>query len=286
MSVIRSVIKLTRVEHSLMLVVAVVAAEMLAFGFPGTWPFILSIITPIFISMGAFAINDYFDIEVDRANNKRNRPLVDRSLKPKDALAITLVSMAIGIAASAFINIYCFAIAVIFAVFSILYSYKMKGMFLIGNVYIAVSMAIPFIFGNYVVSTRLGIGTLLIIAMIFASGLAREIDGTVRDIAGDVKARAVKTLPVVIGSRASSAVAFVLYLIAIAISLFLFFYVAPFLYNLYYGVLIVVSDIMVFNAGLLFLLKEKKKYGRARNVSLAGMGLALIAILISTLAYI
>ena len=285
MGKIKDVIKLTRIEHSLMLIIAVVAAEMIALGLPGINTLILSIITPVFISMGAFAINDYFDIETDRINRKSN-PLLKGNLKPKDALYITAVSMLIGIAASAMINAYCFAIAVIFAALSILYSYRMKNMLLLGNAYIAVSMAIVFIFGAYAVSSSIRPAVVLIIVMIFLSGLAREINGTVRDMEGDVKARKVRTLPVVIGRRVAAAAAFILYMIAIGITLYLFLEVSPFLYNIYYGVLIVISDILVFNSGVVFLLGDKKGYKRARNTSLAGMGLALIAILIASLAYI
>ena len=285
MGKIKDIIKLTRIEHSLMLIIAVVAAEMIALGLPRVNVLILSMITPVFISMGAFAINDYFDIDTDRINRKSN-PLLKGSLKPRDALYITAVSMIIGIAASAMINFYCFAIAIIFAVLSILYSYRMKNMLLLGNAYIAVSMAIVFIFGAYVVSSSVRPAVLLIIAMIFLSGLAREINGTVRDMTGDVKARKVKTLPVVIGSKAAAAIAFILYIIAIGITLFLFLEMPPFLYNIYYGVIIVISDILVFNSGIIFLLGDKKSYRRARNTSLAGMGLALIAILIASLAYI
>ncbi len=285
MGKIKDVIKLTRIEHSLMLIIAVVAAEIIALGLPGINVLILSIITPVFISMGAFAINDYFDIETDRINRKSN-PLLKGNLKPKDALYITAVSMLIGIAASAMINAYCFAIAVIFAALSILYSYRMKNMLLLGNAYIAVSMAIVFIFGAYAVSSSIRPAVVLIIVMIFLSGLAREINGTVRDMEGDVKARKVRTLPVVIGRRVAAAAAFILYMIAIGITLYLFLEVSPFLYNIYYGVLIVISDILVFNSGVVFLLGDKKGYRRARNTSLAGMGLALIAILIASLAYI
>ena len=285
MGKIKDIIKLTRIEHSLMLIIAVVAAEMIALGLPGTNVLILSIITPVFISMGAFAINDYFDIETDRINRKKN-PLLKGSLKPVDALYITAVSMIIGIAASAMINAYCFAIAIIFAALSILYSYRMKNMLLLGNAYIAVSMAIVFIFGAYVVSNIIRPAVLLIITMIFLSGLAREINGTVRDMEGDVKARKVRTLPVVIGRKAAVAVAFILYMIAISITLYLFLEIQPFMYNFYYGVMIAISDILVFNSGIIFLLGDKKSYRRARNTSLAGMGLALIAILIASLVYI
>jgi geranylgeranylglycerol-phosphate geranylgeranyltransferase len=124
--------RLTRFEHSILLIIAVIGAEILAGGLPSAQVAALSIITPIFLSMSAFAINDYFDVNVDRANKKK-RPLVTRELRPSDALAVASVSMVIGIAGGLLLNAYCFIIAVIFGVLSILYSYKLKDVPLIGS---------------------------------------------------------------------------------------------------------------------------------------------------------
>ncbi|MDE1865009.1 MAG: UbiA family prenyltransferase, partial [Candidatus Micrarchaeota archaeon] len=108
-----AILRLTRIEHSIMLVIAVLAAELIANHgmLPSAPTLAFSLITPIFISMGAFAINDYFDIKVDRANRKV-RPLVIGELKPAEALYISVATILIGIASSYFINIYCFAIAI------------------------------------------------------------------------------------------------------------------------------------------------------------------------------
>ena len=98
-----ALLRLTRMEHSAMLVVAVLAAEMIAGKLPGAWILLLSLISPVFISMSSFAVNDYFDLEVDRVNN-RKRPLVTGEIKPSDAVYITILSMLVGLAASALIN--------------------------------------------------------------------------------------------------------------------------------------------------------------------------------------
>lgn len=279
----RAVLRLTRIEHSLMLVVAVLAAELIAKGLPSLPVLALSLITPIFISMAAFAINDYFDMEVDKVNGKR-RPLVTGELRPVDALYVTAAGMMIGILASLLINLYAFAIAIIFGALALLYSYRLKGMILLGNAYIAFSMAIPFIFGSYVVSPSIGINIALVSAMIFISGLAREIHGTVRDLEGDVKARRLRTLPGVIGKTASSAIALLLYLAAIAISAYLFLYVKPFASNLMYAALVGISDLMLLYTGIGCLyFNNQGFYNRSRNISLAAMGLALVAILLAPL---
>ncbi len=280
MGKIGAVLKLTRIEHSLMLIIAVLAAEMISGKIPSSWILILSIITPVFISMGAFAINDYFDIEVDRAN-KKMRPLVKGDLTPKEALYVTAASMIIGIAASFMINLNCAVIAMIFAALSLLYSYKLKEFPLIGNAYIAFSMAIPFIFGDYVVSSSFSFAIAVIFVLIFLAGIAREIDGSIRDYAGDLKIRKVRTLPKVIGTKASAYLAMALYIVAIIISIHMLIYIPPFKGNIIYAILISIVDIMLLYSGLIFVVADKKRYDFVRDISLGAMALALVCILIS-----
>ncbi len=288
MSRLTAILKLTRIEHSIMLVIAVFAAEILAKGLPSAWVFIMSLIAPIFISMGSFAINDYFDIKVDKLNRKR-RPLVEGTLWPADAVNIAAVSFAIGIGASAFINIYAFAIALAFAALAFLYSYILKETLLLGNIYIAFTMVIPFIFGNYVVSTVLARSIILISAMVFLSGLAREIHGTIRDYKGDVKVRKAISLPRTISVTGASVVALWLYLFAIALSAYLFISILPFELNLAYLIPIGISDAMLLYVGLGYVYKKRRVqefYEQTRDISLFAMGLALIAIALSTVFYI
>jgi 4-hydroxybenzoate polyprenyltransferase len=281
-----AVLRLTRIEHSAMLVVAVIAAELLAGSLPTAQVLILSLITPIFISMASFAVNDYFDVKVDRLNMK-NRPLVTQELRPIDAVYVAVACFAVGITASALINTYTFVIAALFAGLAVLYSYKLKEVFLLGNAYIALTMVIPFVFGNYVVSESLVWAIVPISVMVFMSGLAREIHGTIRDYGGDVKVRKVRTLPRVIGVHGASVSAFALYAIAIAISGYLFSSVPPFMLNWAYAVPIIVSDLMLLYVGLGYVYSAKRKfYEKTRNVSLLAMGLALIAILASAAFYL
>jgi len=171
----------------------------------------------------------------------------------------------------------------------VLYSYKLKEMLVVGNLYVALTMLIPFLFGNYVVSGALRGSILLISVMVFFSGFAREIHGTIRDYRGDVKMRRATTLPRAIGVENAALDALLFYLAAVAISIFLFFFVAPFANNPLFGAMIGVSDMMLLYVGLGYVYKKKRAqqfYERTRNVSLLAMGLALVAILISAAVYI
>jgi 4-hydroxybenzoate polyprenyltransferase len=279
------VLRLVRIEHSIMLVIAVISAEALASGIPDVTILLLSLITPIFISIAAFAINDYFDVEADAINGK-NRPLVKGTLSKPDALHITYAGIIIGIGASLFLNAYCAAIAVIFGILSILYSYRIKILPFWGNAYVALSMAIPFIFGNFVVSSSLGGTVLLVSMMIFFSGFAREIQGAIRDIKGDKRARDTHSIPSLIGIRASSITAAASYAAAIAISVILFISSKHFDHNAIYAIPIFFVDLALVYSSIVFLQRDKRRYGAVRNISLGAMGLALIAIFLSSLAYI
>lgn len=281
MNKLAAIFKLTRIEHSIMLVMAVIAAELITKGLPSPTVFILSLVVPVFISMAAFAINDYFDMEVDRLN-KKDRPLVNGSLAPRTALYVTGICLVIGIGAGSVINRNAFGITLLFGILALLYSYKLKESLLLGNAYIALSMSIPFIFGDYVVSSSLGVNILMVAIMIFMSGLAREIHGTIRDYHGDTKGRNARTLPRSIGMENASIVAFVLYLLAILVSVYLFLGIAPFKSNLFYAVPVFASDLMLFYVAIGYLYKKDRKfYSLSRNISLLAMGIALIAFLLA-----
>lgn len=288
-SKISAILKLTRIEHSIMLVVAVIAAELIVGRgmLPNYGILIFSLITPIFVSMGSFAINDYFDIEVDKKNKKINRPIVNGRISLKEAFWIAMISFSIGVVSSFFINIYAFVIALIFALLAFLYSYKLKEKLLIGNIYIALSMVIPFIYGNYVVVSTLNYPIVIISATIFMSGLGREIQGTIRDYEGDRK-RNVHSLPYYIGKVPSGIIAAIMYFIAIILSIYLFYIKGPFNSNALYLAGIVLIDIGIVYISLIFIKKKQhaKKYNLARNLGLGIMGLALLLYLISSILFI
>jgi geranylgeranylglycerol-phosphate geranylgeranyltransferase len=205
-------IRLFRIEHALMLVFAVLFAEFLAAGadgtqLPGMAIIILSLCVPLFIEMGSFALNDYFDVKTDKANRRLDRPIAAGEISPKAALVASAVAYAIGIAASLALPAPCIEIAVAFAALSILYDWKLKDLPLLGNAYIACSMAIPFLFGGLVVSETLHPALLAIAGVAAVAGLGREIIKSIEDVEGDVKHRKSKTLPAVIGKGNAAGVA-------------------------------------------------------------------------------
>lgn len=284
---ITALLRLTRVEHSFMLIVAVIAAELIAGGIPGLGALAASILAPAFISAGAFAINDYYDVESDTINKRIDRPIVSGALTKKMAKNVAYSCFVVGVALCLLINIPTLVVGLVFALLAFLYSYRLKDMLLIGNTYVAASYAIPFLFGSFVVSASLPIAIVLICFVSFLSGMARELHGMVRDRAGDRLGRKTHNIVEQIGVRKTLEFAFVLYVEAIAISVFLFFYFLPFRFSLVYLAFITVANLMLFYVAAMPLFRPDTKTLKAgRNISLLGMAIAVFGYLFSALFYV
>lgn len=224
-------IRLFRIEHALMLAVAVLLSELLvgkalSISLPPISIVVLSLLVPVFVEMGSFALNDYLDVKADRANRRRDRPIVAGEISPQSALGLAALCYAIGILACIPLPREASMVALVFIFLSVLYNWQLKRLPLIGNLYIAASMAIPFIFGNIVVSPHIMPSIILITMVAFLSGVGREILKSAEDLEGDVKHRGASTLPAVIGIRNSSYIGAVCYLISAPLSF------APFLFGL------------------------------------------------------
>ncbi len=281
---VKEFLKLTRFEHAVMLAIAVLIGETLVLGhLPDfTLPILLSLLVPVFSEMGSFALNDYLDIETDKINKKKNRPLVSGTLSPQFAFNFAWFAIAISIILSFFINSFAFAIALVFNLLAIAYNYKLKDLPLVGNIYIGLSMAIPFVFGNFVVSNELNSIAIILALLGFISGLAREIVKSVQDVEGDRKARESKTLPIIIGEKPATYVAALLYLLFVPLT------ILPFIIGLKQSLpsilLVGIGDIMVIYIMVSLVSDQQAKtLKRARNLSLLALFIGLIGYLAAML---
>ena len=231
MKKIMAIWQLMRLEHGVMISIAVLIGSLIALkgqGLPPFDKFILAFFTVLFIEISTFSLNDYYDLEIDKKNKREDRPLVRGDLSPKSALYLFYILFPLGIICSYFVNLICFLIALITALLAVLYDTNMKKKKLLGNFYIAYIMAIPFIFGGAAVAAEDTLffaipPAIYIIALVaFLTGSGREIMKDVMDFEGD-KAKGVRSFPNYIGSRGSNILAAFFYIIAIALSFLPFF---------------------------------------------------------------
>ena len=101
-----------RLEHGVMLFIAVLIGSIIAqkmlydfTGFPPVDKLILTFLTVLFLEASTFALNDYYDLEIDKKNKRLDRPLVRGDIAPKTALYLFFVLFPLGILSSFFVEL-------------------------------------------------------------------------------------------------------------------------------------------------------------------------------------
>jgi geranylgeranylglycerol-phosphate geranylgeranyltransferase len=294
MKKLKAIWELMRLGHGVMLFIAILIGSLISqktlfdnLDLPLLNIF-LTFFTALFLEASTFALNDYYDLEIDRINKRTDRPLVRGDLSPKTALNIFYLLFPLGLLCSYFVNMTCFLIALITALISVLYDAKMKKIKLIGNFYIAYIMAIPFVFGgatvlgNNAFSLEAINPVIYVIALIaYLAGAGREIMKDVMDFEGD-KRQGVKSFPRYIGIRASNGIAAIFYLCAIALS-FLPFFLADFgvyYQNIIYFILIFITDTMLLSTCLQLVFKKQPNMKFHRKYTLVAIFIGLLAFLV------
>ena len=177
----------------------------------------------IFLSeAGAFAINDYFDYEIDKNNNRRDRPLVLGLISRRTALITAIVLFLIVIILSLFLNSIATIIALISVPIFYIYSMGLKKKVLIKNLLIAYSYAVTILFGSLVSDALLEPIIVYFAIMGFIVGLGSEIMFDIADIEGDKKL-GINTIPNKYGLKIAAVISVILYSIIIVMDPLPFF---------------------------------------------------------------
>jgi len=285
-----------RLEHGVMIALGILVGSLVALkgsGFPALDKFILTFFTALFLEASTFALNDYYDLDIDRKNNRLDRPLVRGDLSPKSALYLFFIFFPLGLICSFFVNNTCFVIALITALLAVLYDAKMKKIKLIGNFYIAYVMAIPFIFGGAAVVSNETLffeidPVIYIIALIaFVAGSGREIMKDVMDFEGD-KEKGVRSFPKYIGTRKSNILAALFYIFAVVLSFIPFFNENFELYylNYYYLVMVFITDVMLLSTSLNLIFKKEPRLNIYRKLTFYSIFIGLLAFLVPVILLI
>lgn len=291
MKKIKAIWQLMRLEHGVMLFLGILIGCVIGLegaSLPPWDKFFLTFLTALFLEASTFALNDYFDLDIDIVNKRNDRPLVRGDIKPKTALILFGVLFPLGIICSYFVNFACFIIALITALFAILYDSHMKKIKFLGNFYIAYVMAIPFVFGGVAVlevnNFSLAIDpSIYIIALIaFLAGSGREIMKDVQDYEGDQK-KGTRSFPKYIGKRKSNIVAGFFYFLAVILSFIPFLMQTFTLYynNYFYLLLVLICDIMLLITAVDLILNKEPHLKLFRKITLFSIFIGLLAFLIS-----
>jgi geranylgeranylglycerol-phosphate geranylgeranyltransferase len=204
---------------------------------------LLACLSGALITSAANAINDVFDIAIDRIN-KPQRPLPSGIVSVTGGWVFSMSCFAAGIALSWQINIQAFIIAAIICVLLFLYSAKFKRTVLAGNFIVSLATGMAFIYGGVAIGRVAN--AVVPATFAFLMHLGREIVKDMEDVRGD-RANNALTLPVRYGLRAAKWTA-----IAVFAALF-FATMIPFLlgmYGIYYLVIVMlgVNTVIAYSA--------------------------------------
>jgi len=202
----------------------------------------LGFVTGFAICAYSMAINDYYDIEVDRVNQPE-RPLPSGQVTPRAAVSLSITLLVVGLLAAALLlNWAAFGIACLYAALSWLYNFSAKKYGILGNLIVGSSQAIPFIYGG--VACGGSIGSSLLLFMTFTSllaGVGREVVKAMADTVGDAK-RGIRSLAIASGMRAASAAGAAFFIGAVVTSLLPLLLLSS--VSLFYRVGVLVPDVI------------------------------------------
>ena len=209
-------IQLCRPLNVLITLASIPVACWIAGGTASKWFFFLFAgLTGALVAAGANAINDAFDIDIDRIN-RPDRPLPRGALTQHDARRMWLIVSVAAILLNLFLNLSALLIVVLSIILLYIYSARLKRTVLIGNVVIGLMTGMAFIYGGVVV----GRIERAVIPAIFAFlvNVAREVLKDVEDMEGDRREYAI-TLPIQFGIQPALVLATASLLILIGITI-------------------------------------------------------------------
>ena len=176
-----------------------------AFAAPHAGQLALACLSAALIGAGANAINDVYDLAIDR-QNRPDRPLPAGDVSVGEARGLWAGTTALGIALGALVSLPHLGIAVASAGLLWAYSAHLKRRPLVGNLAVALIIALALLYGGLAVGHPGGaaVGA----AFAFWTTLAREVVKDVEDVAGD-QAGGARTLATTRGPQAAARLALV-----------------------------------------------------------------------------
>ncbi len=285
---IKSFVELLRVRNCVIASIGVLIGTFFVYlgGDPVIDARIIMAVTATFlIAGGGNAINDYFDVEIDKIN-KPHRPISSGRVSRSDAFMFSMALFLVGVGLSKGVNDHCLVIGGLNTALLILYGAYSKRIGFLSNIIIGYLVASIFLFG--VLSTLTGglesipADETKVVAILagcaFLITVSREIMKDIEDVKGD-KYEYSTTVPIKIGEKKAKKIAILFGFGAILLSLFPFF-VGLTSFNLYiYGVAIAVVDII-----FMFSLFSPAFVGQ--RTMIIGMFLALIAFFLGKFIYV
>lgn len=260
--------------------IGVLIAYNIVIEFNTPFPYISALLISfiVFLITGAGnAINDYFDVDIDRIN-KPHRPIPSGKITKSTALIFSLLLFLVGTIVAFSLNTVCGLIALFNSLLLVLYALKLKRTVLFGNITIGYLTGSTFLFGGAVFYEYGGVNAVFILFLLATlATIAREIVKDIEDMEGDMLDGA-KTLPIAIGAKNSAVIASLIGLFAVFSSPFPY---VQSLLNIYYIIFVLCAD-FIFLYAVIAILKTNNP-SKSSKLFKTAMFCALLAFLVGSM---
>ncbi len=199
MSKLRSLLRLTRIEHGLFVGLVPVSTYVITAEKLNILTIIILYLSSLLAEIYLFTLNDLYNLSEDRIN-RPDAPLVRGDVSITEAKIITTLSLAAGISMTLISYIYgllnslSLAVYISAIVLGTLYNIRLKRVCLVGNAITSLTTSLSFLYGMY----RISIIPLMLFIISFVACIGREVIKTIIDIEGD-KLAGLSTLPIKYG---------------------------------------------------------------------------------------
>ncbi len=208
---IRAFFKLIRIEHSLFAALGVLLSGVLAGDLQGFQLEYLIAFSIVFLyTIGNYAFNDFYDFELDKRNERYDRPLVSGLLPRKISPIISIISVFLIILLLFFLNLPIMLLVFANLPLFFLYSMELKKILVVKDIMIGYAFMATIFFGALVSDSILEPLIVYFGVMGLIVGIAVEIMFDIGDIKGD-KALGIKTLPIRFGLKKAAQTSVILY---------------------------------------------------------------------------
>lgn len=278
MSKLKSYIELTRPANGLIAAASIFIGAFVTGGIEPIWRVIVACLSGACIAGGGNAVNDYFDIEIDRINRPQ-RPIPSGRISRTGAFIFALILLVSGTALGSVLGWKTGLIALFCTALLFFYSVQLKRVALLGNGVVSFVASLAFIYGGLALG-RFG-PTLIPAWFAFLFHLGREIVKDIQDSTGDAAVHG-QTLPIRFGGRVALKVAATVFILLIISTLI------PFLFKIYGFVYLVVVVLGVDLPSVYVLLSmwrdpKPSNLGRLSFILKLDMLMGLLAIYLGTI---
>ena len=275
---LKAYFQLSRPVNAIITFVSIPVAFWIAGGVLSSWLFILLAgLTGALVAAGANAINDAFDIDIDRIN-RPDRPLPRGALTIQDAQKMWLIVSIVALGINLFLNLTALLIVMLTIALLYLYSARLKRTVLLGNIVIGLMTGMAFIYGG-VVAGRIEHAVVPAI-FAFLINLARELLKDIEDMEGDRKEHAV-TLPIKYGIAPALVLATASLLILIGTTIVVSIYQ---LYHSAFLFIVIIADCLIC-VSIILMWRDRSSMAmrRVSTILKISMVIGLISIIVGSI---